>query len=190
MLNHPTAKHKAIQWAQDMLKQHAVIIDLETTGFHDAEIVQIGLIDMQGQILMDTLVKPVGSIPPDATRVHGITDAMVADAPDFKNIYSTLSAKLAGQVAIAYNASFDEGILKGVCQRRNLPMPRAKYWSCAMKTYAAYYGQWNTRRHSYNWQSLEKACRQQKIEVAKTHNATADCQLTLALIQKMSELLQ
>ena len=139
---------------------------------------------------MDTLVKPVGSIPADATRVHGITDAMVVDAPDFKDVYSTLSAKLAGQVAIAYNASFDEGILNGVCKRRALPVPRARYWSCAMKTYAAYHGQWDTRRRSYSWQSLEKACRQQGVKVENTHDATADCKLTLALIRKMSELLQ
>jgi len=183
-------KHKdktdAINWAQAMLKEKAVIFDLETTGFKNAYVVQIGVIDLSGDVLMDVLVNPGVPIPKDATGVHGITDEMVKDAESFKKLYIQLSLLLAGKTAIAYNVDFDKSILTTECQRLGLPMPKPKKWACAMKTYAAYWGQWNSRRKSYVWQSLSKACDQQDIVVKDAHQAIGDCQMTLALIQKMA----
>ncbi|WP_374188802.1 exonuclease domain-containing protein, partial [Shewanella morhuae] len=49
-----------------------------------SEIVEISIIDaVSGEILLDTLVKPVGVIPDDVIAIHGITNEMVADAPYF-----------------------------------------------------------------------------------------------------------
>lgn len=183
---HVNAKNQATEWARTILESSAVIVDFETTGLQDSEICQIGIVDMQGNALIDTFVKPSGRISPGATRVNGITDQMVMDAPAFTELYVKLSTVFAGKIAVAYNSAFDMGILKGECQRRKLPAPRTVRWDCAMKTYAKFYGQWNAQRRSYSWQSLIKACVQQEIRVKDAHSAIGDCLMTLELIKVMA----
>jgi len=50
-------------------------------------------------------------IPESAISVHGITDAMVADAPRFEEIAKELTAALHGHLPVAYNATFDRKFL-------------------------------------------------------------------------------
>jgi len=181
-----SARDDAVNWAKNVLDKGAVILDFETSGLRDSEIVQVGMIDTDGNVLVDTLVKPTGAIEPGATRVHGITLDMVTASPTFKEVYVKISSKLAGNLAVAYNVSFDKGVLMGECKRLKLPPPRPRAWECAMQTYAKFYGQWNSHRRSYTWQSLSKACIQQEVMVENAHSAIGDCLMTLALIRKMA----
>ena len=51
---------------------NCAILDTETTGLYDdAEIVEISIIDENGGVLLDTLVKPLKPIPAEATAIHG-----------------------------------------------------------------------------------------------------------------------
>jgi len=184
---HTIAKQTAIGWAKSLFDDYdTVIIDFETTGRSNAEIVQIGMIDTDGNILMDQLVQPKKSIPAEVTDIHGITDEMVADAPTFPEIAPVFADLIAGKLAVAYNCSYEEKILAGECKRHKMPLIEPARWSCAMKAYASYYGQWHKKRRSYIWQSLTKAATQQGITVKDAHRAIGDCRMTLALIQKMS----
>ena len=179
-------RQKSIDWARELLADDIVILDFETTGFGDAEIVQIGAINGQGEILMDTLVKPQGRIPAGAAKVHGITDSMVKDAPTFPELYVPFSILLAGKRVVAYNAKFEEGIMTAVCKRHRLPPMRPRELTCAMIAYARYYGTWHEKRRSFKWQSLSNACFQQQVPVVNAHSAVADCMMTLKLIKKMT----
>ena len=68
--------------ATKLLAAEPLILDTETTGLGDeAEICEIAVIRQDGSVVLDTLVRPTGKISEDATRVHGITDADVRDAP-------------------------------------------------------------------------------------------------------------
>jgi DNA polymerase-3 subunit epsilon len=180
-------KRKAAEWARKMLSSDPIIVDLETTGLKDAEIVQIGVINAAGDVLMDTLVHPTGCIPSEATRIHGITDAMVADAATFTDLYARFSVLLAGKIVVAYNVSYEKSIIRGECKRRKLPVPRVTRWQCAMKSYAQFWGEWNSARRSFKWQKLGNACKQQAITLDNAHNAIADCKATLALVQTMAQ---
>ena len=185
---HHNAKQEAIWWAREMLDRNAVVVDFETTGMGDAEIVQIGVIDAQGEILMDTLVKPIRRIPAAVTRIHGITNAMVKNAPGFTDIQQDFADLIDNRTFVAYNVSYEKGILTGECRRHELHPIEPADWACAMKTYAKYWGVWNPGRRSYKWQSLVNACKQQAIPVGNAHQALEDCQMTLALINKMAQL--
>ena len=85
----------AVLWATEQLSQNDwVILDTETTGLDDAEIVEIAIIDRLGEILLHRLIKPTISIPVEVTEIHGISDAMVADAPTFPEVYPRIDAAL------------------------------------------------------------------------------------------------
>lgn len=91
-----------------MLKK-TVFLDTETTGFKsDAEVIQIGIIDLDGHVLMDTLVQCQGDIPDDAIEVHGITKESLTGAPLWTDIHHQLSQLLMdAELVIIYNDSFD-----------------------------------------------------------------------------------
>lgn len=69
------------------LERPLCFVDLETTGLdvNKDRIVQIGikkLIQNEKPIYFLKLVNPTIPIPVEATKVHGITDEMVADRRD------------------------------------------------------------------------------------------------------------
>lgn len=164
------------------------MLDLETTGIGpDAEIVQLALIDKHGDVLLDTLVKPEDEVPPEASEIHGIVDADVEDAPAFPEVYAQLAETLGEwPCVVAYNTTFEARVLDGCCRRHALDQLEIN-WQCAMREYADFWGEWDTRKGNYRWQNLAGACRQQEIEVEGAHSAAGDCRLTLALIQKMAD---
>lgn len=180
------AKHKAARWARLMLEENAVVMDLETTGMKRSRMVQVAIIDTNGEILLDTLVDPGVPIPREATAIHGITDAMVRGAPTFTSLHVQIRSLLAGRTAVAYNAAFEKSILAGECQRHNLPLIAPKTWDCAMQAYAAFHGDWNAKYRSFRWHKLTAACGHMGIRDDGAHTAAADCRMTLALIQRMA----
>lgn len=192
-----TRKLEISRWANEMLTREFVVFDFETTGLdtQNDRIVQVGIIDHTGKTLVDTLVNPCVHIPPEATHVHGITNAQVADAPTYGDVYPALFEALDDKVWVAYNIRFDEDFLVAECSRNWVtlpkppkePAPRDMFTQsyCAMNRYAAY---WGERRYGggYRWQRLTDACYQQGIQVNGAHSALGDCLLTLELIRKMA----
>jgi len=165
-----------------LIESGCAIIDLETTGLSDdprVAVVEIGIIDQDGLVLLNTLVNPQVPIPPEASAVHGITAQDVADAPTFEDVHSQLSTVLADRAAVAYNADFEQAILASVCERLRLPPPTPRDWHCAMRQYAAY-------RRSKRFFRLAAACGQERITVSNAHRALGDCTLTLALMRAMA----
>lgn len=164
-----------------------VVLDTETTGLgSDAEIVSIGIVDSDGTVLVDSLIKPQQPIPADATRIHGITDADVAEAPTWPEIRDKVMAAIEGKTLVIYNAGYDTRILTAVDKRHSF---EGTDWSvraaCAMEWYAEVFGDWNDYRQSFRWQKLTNAMQQQGLPVVDAHHALGDAQMTLALISKL-----
>lgn len=96
-----------------------VVFDTETTGLDPAadEVVQIGAVRIvNGRIVeserFDMLVDPGIPIPPGSTRIHGITDDMVAGAPKIGEAVRAFHRFCRGAVLVAHNAPFDVGFLR------------------------------------------------------------------------------
>lgn len=174
-----------------------VILDTETTGLDDeAQIVQIGLLSPLGNVLLDTLVKPTAPIPAAATRIHGITNEMVASAPGFADIYPKLVELTKDKEVIVYNADYDFRMVRqsiasaynlNFCDETldDLLLAVGNNWKCIMKHYAMFWGEWDDYHGNYRWQRLTNACYQQNIRVEDAHSAIGDCKMTLALIRKL-----
>jgi CBS domain-containing protein len=97
----------------------AVVVDTETTGLDPARawIVEIGAVRIAGGRLGDTppqriLLDPGVPIPPEVTKIHGIGDAGVAQAPCFSAAASQIAATLDGAVLIGHSIGFDLAVLK------------------------------------------------------------------------------
>jgi len=177
-------KAAAAQWARTMLiRPDLVILDTETTGLGIwSEVIQIAVIDWRGDVLLDTLVKPTRAIEAGAQAVHGITAAMVADAPPFGEVFLQLCDLLFSKVVVVYNAQFDRAML---LQSIHLSLGEdtpvlvgSEQWHCAMLQYAAYVGDWSRYHQSYRYQRLPKG----------DHSALGDALACLRLIRRMAGL--
>lgn len=178
------AREAAAEWARHWLgRSDWAILDTETTGLGpDAEIIEIAVLDSRGAPLLDTLVRPLGPIPADATRVHGITAADVADAPAFPAVAAILAPLLANRAALIYNADYDLRLLRQSAARHGLTLPRFSA-QCVMLRYAEYWGE--PGRDGYRWQRLDTACQRHGI-TGSAHRARDDCRAVLGLLQVMA----
>jgi DNA polymerase III subunit epsilon len=179
------ANCKAI--ARGWIESNAVILDTETTGLDDAaQIVEVSAIDCTGAVLIDTLVKPVGKIPRDAARIHGITDSAVEHAPCWSDVFAELSKLLSGRSLVIYNAAYDVRLIQQTSGLYGLHGITPDSVSCAMLLYAEFWGDWDDYRDSWKWQRLTNAAIQQRVPAVGAHRALADCRMTLGVIRSMS----
>ena len=183
-----TNRREAMQLAQDLLAARPVYLDTETTGLGDsAEIVDICLLDHDGTVLIDTLVKPARQIPADATAIHGITNAMVIAAPTWPTVWPQVSAALADRAVAIYNADYDVRVMKQTNRLYRLPWTLiGSRVECIMLLYARFRGEWDSNRGSYRWHRLEAAGRQCRINLPHSHRAQADAKLARAVLQVMA----
>ncbi|HLS36956.1 MAG TPA: 3'-5' exonuclease [Sphingobacterium bovisgrunnientis] len=165
------------EWVQN--KESYVILDTETTGLRDAEIVDIAVIDLDGKVLFNSLVKPVNPIPYTATRIHGITNEMVKDSPTWLEVWEKLYPIIKNKTLLIYNDKFDIRMMfesfhpydrydteDSILQLGNI----TSY--CVMRTYAQLI-------NSSKWVKLSEACGYET-----KHRALDDCIATLDVIRK------
>ena len=105
--------HRAAHYGKDRAK--ILFFDLELTGFyvHD-EILSITIIDGYGQLVMDTLVRPLRKKKwKDSEKIHHISPEMVADAPTLEELIPEIKRIFAGaDHIIAYGVSTDFSHIK------------------------------------------------------------------------------
>lgn len=94
------------------------VLDTETTGFNAKagdKIVEIGVVEMIDNVrtgrVFHTYVNPQRSIPEETTKVHGITDEMVKNAPIFKDVAEDFIKFIEGAELIVHNLAFDSKFL-------------------------------------------------------------------------------
>jgi DNA polymerase III subunit epsilon len=183
----PQDREEIIAWARQRLCQRDfVILDTETTGRAAGdEVIQIGIIDPDGVELIDTLVRPEKKrrMPKQAQEVHGITMAMLKDAPTLYELAPQILNAIASRFVICYNDEFDMRLIKQTANKykltergRNLPMKS----KCAMIAYSQFIGERSRFSAEYAWQKLPR-------RLDEHHKAVDDCQLTLDLIRELAD---
>jgi CBS domain-containing protein len=110
--------------ATPLIALDAFVIDTETTGLDPAKarVVQLAAVRLAvGQLTeqgaFSSLVKPDQPIPAAATRVHGIDQSTVADAPSFTEVWPKFESYIGEGVLIGHSVGFDIAVLKRECQR-------------------------------------------------------------------------
>ena len=99
-----------------------IVLDTETTGMNQIGahyeghcIIEIGAVEMINRKYTGNnfhiYIKPDRLVDPDAIKVHGITDEMLADKPDFKTIAQDFIEYIRGAELLIHNAPFDVGFM-------------------------------------------------------------------------------
>jgi DNA polymerase-3 subunit epsilon/ATP-dependent DNA helicase DinG len=150
-----------------------VALDLETTGLEpdrDA-IIEIGLIKFKGERIEDefsTLVNPNRKLTPFITRLTGITDAMLVNAPRLPAVLPKLEDFVGDAAVIGHNVGFDLSFLraKGLL-RYNDVLDTYDLASVLLPTAGR-----------YNLGALGKSL---GISLPATHRALDDCRVTVGV---------
>ncbi|KAK0359469.1 hypothetical protein LTR94_031183, partial [Friedmanniomyces endolithicus] len=117
-----------------------IVLDTETTGFDPKtgdRLIEVGCIEILDLLptgrTFHRFVNPERTIPPDAIRVHGITDDKVKDAPKFHEIVPDLNAFIGDAQLIAHNAAFDRNFIDFELSRCGQPITGEARWIDTLK---------------------------------------------------------
>ena len=167
-----------VNWHMDP-QQEYVVIDIETTGGRagNHRITEIGAVKIRGEetiAVFSTLVNPDRKIPGQITKLTGIDDAMVADAPSFGEIANDLKRFIGNSVFVAHSATFDFGFIRSefvrIGERFRAPT------ICTVVAMRRYF----PGLPSY---SLGKLCKEFSIPLESHHRALCDATATAELLK-------
>src|SRR6266568_6798865 len=164
-----------------MFAPAVAFVDLETTGTAAAEdrITEVGIVRVDGGARVSewsTLVDPECSIPPEIQGLTGITNAMVARAPTFRQIADEITGRIAGCVFVAHNARFDYGFLKHEFGR--LGRAFSAKVLCTVKLSRRLYA--DAGRHN-----LDSLIERHQLPVGNRHRALGDARVLWEFVQAL-----
>ncbi len=164
-----------------------VVVDVETTGMDPVtdRITEVAMMKVRDGILQDefsTLVNPLVTIPASITRITGIDNLMVQEAPPAREIAGYMREFLGDAVFVAHNAAFDWGFVNETLRRESglvLSNPQV----CTVKL---------SRRllpHLPS-KSLDPVARALNIRIPERHRASGDAYATALVLIKFLSFLQ
>jgi DNA polymerase III epsilon subunit-like protein len=165
------------------LDANSVILDTETTGLSEtAQLIEICILDFEGNILLNERVKPSVKVSKGAREVHGIKARDLKSCRSWPDVYREYVEVTAGKNIVAYNAKFDRRIITQTCRAFNLTMKKRK-WYCLMLAFSELVGR--TRYGDYKWHKLSTAAWVFDVPPNDdAHSAYGDCETTLAVAKE------
>lgn len=157
-----------------------VVLDTETTGLDrkNDRIVEISLALYEDGVQTDhytTLVNPQIPIPPTASQVNHITDADVATAPVFSQIWPNVYRIMRGRLIVGHNVTYDLDMI-GYNISDAIDSFDVEYLDTLTLSKKAFPG-----RDNYKLASLAKDL---GISSTQTHRAYDDIMLTAQLFER------
>lgn len=160
------------------------IIDVETTGGDPKRerITEIAIVLHDGQQVIDqfqSLVNPEVPIPDFITRVTGIDNDMVRDAPRFFEIARQVVEMTEGAIFVAHNARFDYSFVQKEFRRLGYTFTRKQL--CTVK--------WSRKlMPRLRSHSLGNLCKHLNIDNPQAHRAMSDAMATTTLFEHLLQL--
>lgn len=155
------------------------IIDIETTGgqIQRDRITEIAIILYDGEQVIDefqSLINPERSIPYNITKLTGISNQMVADAPKFFEVAKRVVEITTGAIFVAHNVGFDYKFIKEEFSRLGYIFTRKQLCTVRLSRQAF------PGRRSY---SLENMIQFLNISVEARHRAMADTKAAFFILK-------
>lgn len=104
-----------------------IVFDTETTGFgvEEHRIIEIGCVEILNRLptgrTFHKYLNPERDIDFGATKVHGITNEKVADAPFFRDVVHDMLEFFGDAPLVAHNAEFDFSFMNKELERLGMP---------------------------------------------------------------------
>ncbi len=160
------------------MKKYA-IIDIETTGSYSAahSITEVAILIHDGERVVDSfqsLVRPQGFISPYVSRLTGITNEMVADAPPFHEIAKKIWTITEGAVFVAHSVGFDYSFIRDEFKSLGADFKRQKL--CTVRLSRKIFP-------GYSSYSLGNICSTLGINIQNRHRAMGDAEATVKLFE-------
>lgn len=167
-------------------KYKYIVLDTETTGLNSSEdeLLQISIIDNQGNTLFDEYIKPLfNKYWDNAMAINGITPDMVSDKPNIIEYKKELNSILnSTDVIVGYNTQFDLDFLSSV----GIENKNAKVVD-VMLDFAPIYGEWSENYGCYKWQKLITCANYYNYDWGQdiAHDSLSNCRATLFCYQQL-----
>lgn len=179
----------AVTWAKAIVKERPLILDTECTGLTEQDqVLEIALVELNGDIALNTLLQCPVPIAEDALAVHHIDAETLLrnNAPDYPSVHESLSRLISGRPVVIYNSAYDVRMLQQTAAYHGLSLPVMET-HCLMRQFAAYYGE---RRPTNNYEQvpkkLELACDHFGISNDNAHRALDDAQAARLVLLRMA----
>ena len=161
------------------MKNNFAIVDIETTGgsAKREKIIEIAIIIFDGEKIIDSfesLVHPERSIPSFITRITGITDDMLIDAPKFYEVAKKIVEITENCIFVAHNVRFDYSFVQEEFNRLGFSYTRKQL--CTVKLFRRFF----PGLRSY---SLGNLIKEFDVKVDSRHRAMADVVATLDILR-------
>lgn len=161
-----------------------IAFDVETTGFskHNDEILQLSILDLDGNVLFNSYVKPYWKTEwTSAMEVNGITPEMVENAPYPHEILPQIKGIVnSANVLVGYNNPFDMGFL----EQWGINFEGKQVYD-VMREFAPVYGVWREDKGEYKNQKLGVAAEFFGFEF-KAHDSLEDTKATLHCYKQLT----
>lgn len=168
-----------------------VVLDTETTGLSPAmghRVVEVAAVRLEGWREVNSfsaLVNPGRPMDPGASRVNGIYDEDLVDAPPFSSVAPSLHRLLDGAVIVAHNARFDANFLGMEYSLFNAEAPTFEgpleidnAWMCTL--------QLARRLFTFNRNSLGHVAQSLGVRTGRAHRALNDVYTTIGILKRMT----
>ena len=166
-----------VNWTVDP-NQTYVVVDVETTGGRPGlhRVTEIGAVKIKGGEIVDewsSLINPQRTIPANITRITGISNKMVMNAPIFAEIADSFAGFMGDAIFAAHNVNFDYGFINAEFEMIDRQFRHPKICTCSSmrKLYPGH--------ASY---SLKNLCREFEIDLKSHHRALCDAKAAAQLL--------
>ena len=157
------------------------VVDIEATGGNHikGKIIEIAIYVFDGENIIDeysTLINPEVKVDWYVTKLTGITNAMVSEAPLFKDVAKKIYSYVEGKIFVAHDVDFDYRFLKTELSRVGIDLNEPKV--CTIQL---------SEKHMPDMQSysLGKLCDALEIPIPQEdrHRAAGDALATTKLLK-------
>lgn len=166
----------------DCQRVNYAVVDLETTGsvIGVDEIMEIGLVRISGGRAVDrfaTRLQATRAIPPWVSRLTGLNNADLAEAPLLEDVAPRLIELLDDAVFVAHDVRFDLPFLRWELERRSLDFP-CRIGACTLQLARALWPD----QPSY---SLTELAHSRGLAHDQPHRAGDDAAAAAGLLQQL-----
>lgn len=154
-------------------------IDFETANSHPSSSCSVGLVRVRDSRITARagwLIRPAAlhsQFLPFNVKIHGITEELVADAPEWGQQLQKLTEFIADDVTVAHNASFDMRVLRESCRAAGKASPEISYM-CSVQI--------SRNTYELSSHSLPFAAAAAGFHDFNHHEALADAEAAAAII--------